>query len=81
MVYNQNIWGTTNLGYSIGEDIKQPKYYRAFHVFGQAKFAYGCLILGSSLFTLLPQQPLKTNLDLKMVKIDSKIIISLHKST
>ncbi len=53
-------------------------YYRSFHRFGQAKFAYGCSISGSSQFTLLPQLPLKTILDLKVVKIDSKIIISLY---
>jgi hypothetical protein len=56
----------------------QPKtFYRAFHVFGQAKFAYGGLVLGSSQFTLLPQLPLKMTLNIKAVKIDSKIIISL----
>jgi len=48
-----------------------------FHGFGQAKFADGGLILGSSQFTLLPLLPLKTSLDIKVVKIDSKIIISL----
>jgi len=49
-----------------------------FHGFGQAKFAYGGSILGLSQFTLVPQVPLKMVLDLKMVKNDSKIIISLH---
>jgi len=44
--------------------------YRAFHIFGQAKFAYGGSILGSSKFTLLPKLPLKTMLSLKVVKID-----------
>jgi len=44
----------------------------------QAKFAYGGSILGSSQFTLLPQLPLKTRLDLKVVKTDSKIITLLH---
>jgi len=48
--------------------------YGAFHGFGQAKFAYGGSILGSSLYKLLPQLPLKTMLNLKLVKIDSKII-------
>jgi len=33
--------------------------YRAFHGFGQAKFAYGDSILGASQFTLIPQLPLK----------------------
>jgi len=51
--------------------------YRAFHRFGQAKFDYGGSILGSSRFSMLPQLPLKTMLDLKVVKIDSKIIASL----
>jgi len=46
--------------------------YMAFHGFEQAKFAYGGSVLGSSQFTLLPQQPLKTMLNLKMVKIDSE---------
>jgi len=54
------------------------QFYRGgFHTFGQAKFAYGRSVLGSSQFTLLPQIPLKMMLDLKVVKIDSKIIISL----
>jgi len=53
------------------------QFYRAFHGFGQAKFAYGGLVLGSSQFSLLPQLPLKTMLDLKAVKIDSKLIMSL----
>ncbi len=46
--------------------------------FGQAKFAYGGLVLGSSQFALLPQLPLKTMLGIKVVKIDSKIIISIR---
>ncbi len=45
--------------------------YRAFHGFVQAKFAYG-LVLGPSQFSLLLQLPQK------VVKIDSKIIISVH---
>jgi len=52
--------------------------YRAIHRFGQAKFAFGGLILGLSQFTQLPQMPLKMMLGLKVVKIDSKIIILLH---
>jgi hypothetical protein len=54
--------------------------YKAFDGFGQAKFAYGGSILGSSQYTLLLQLPLKTMLDLKVVKINSKISISLHES-
>ena len=53
-------------------------FYRAYHRFGQAKFAYGGLILSWSQFTLLPQQTLKTRHDYKVVEIDSKIIINLH---
>jgi len=45
---------------------------------GQAKFAYGGLSLGSNQFRQLSQVPLKSTLNLKVVKIDSKIIISLH---
>jgi len=56
------------------------RFYRTFHGFGQAKFNYSGLILGTSQFTLLPQLPLKTMLHLKVVKIDSEIIISLHYS-
>jgi hypothetical protein len=42
-----------------------------FHGFGQAKFADGASILGSSKFTQF------TTLDLKVAKMDSKIIILL----
>jgi len=51
--------------------------YRVFHWFGQAKFTNGESILGSSQFTQLSRLPLKTTLNLKKVKIDFKIIISL----
>ncbi len=50
--------------------------YRAFHRFGQAKLGNGGSVLGSSQFTLLPQLPLKATLDLKVEKIDTKIIVS-----
>jgi hypothetical protein len=49
-----------------------------FHGFGQAKIANGGSILGSSQLTLLAQLPLKTVLDKKVVKFDSKITILLH---
>jgi len=52
--------------------------YRAFRGLGKAKFADGGSILSSSQFSLLTQMPLKTMLNLKVVKINSKIIISLH---
>jgi len=45
--------------------------YRVFHGFGQAKFAYGGSILGSSQFTLLPQLTKKTILASKVFKNDS----------
>jgi hypothetical protein len=48
-----------------------------FHGFGQAKFSDGGLILGLSQLSLLSELPLKTTLNLKVVKIDSKIIIWL----
>jgi hypothetical protein len=53
---------------------------RTFYRFEQAKFAYGGSIISSSQFTILSKLPLKTVLDLKVVKIDSKIVILLHKS-
>jgi len=52
--------------------------YRAFYRFGQAKFPDGGLILGSSKFSILPHLPPKILFDSKVVKTDSKIIISLH---
>jgi len=52
--------------------------YRVFLGFGQAKFACGGSVLGTSQFTILPELPLKMMLDLVVVKIDSKIIISLQ---
>jgi hypothetical protein len=48
-----------------------------FHQFKQAKFADGGSILSWSQFLLLLQLNQKTKLDLKMVKFDSKIIVSL----
>jgi hypothetical protein len=45
-------------------------YHRAFRQFGQAKFAYGGLVLDTSQITLLPQLPLKMILDLKEIQID-----------
>jgi len=53
------------------QQIVSANYYRAFHRFGQVKFAYGGLILGSSQFTLPPKLPLKITRDLKVVKMDS----------
>ncbi len=52
--------------------------YGLFVRFGQSEFADDGSILGSSQFTLLPQLPLKMMHNLKVVKIDWKIIIWLH---
>ncbi len=61
---------------SLQNFLLSKKYYAAgaFLRFGQAKFAYGGSNLGSWQFTLLPQ------LSKKVVKTNSKIIISLHLS-
>jgi len=62
------------------ENHRSRGFYRAFHGFGQAKLPEGVSVLGSSQFSILPQLPPNILLDSKMVKIDSKIIISLRKS-
>jgi len=46
--------------------------YKAFHGFGQVEFAYDGSILGSSQLSILFQPPLKTTLNLKVVKIGTK---------
>jgi len=51
----------------------QFAFHRAFHGFGQAEFALGGLVLGSSHFSLIPQLPQKQC----SIKKVSKIIISL----
>jgi len=50
--------------------------YIVFHRFGQAKFAEGGSILGSSQLSLLSKLPLKMTLELKWVKINMKITTS-----
>jgi len=40
--------------------LQHKKNNRAFYGFGQAKFAYGGSVSGSSQFTLLPKLPLKS---------------------
>ncbi len=45
---------------------------------GALNFLMNGFILSSSQFTLLPLLPLKIMLDLKVIKIDSKIIISIQ---
>ena len=44
------------------------------------KLAYGGKVLGSSQFLLLPQLPQKATLRSKLVKNDSKLIISIYGS-
>jgi len=51
--------------------------YRAFHGFEQPKFACGGLVLGYSYFSLLPQLPQKMTIDSTVLKIATKITISL----
>jgi len=51
---------------------------RAFHGFGQAKFPDDGSVLSSSQFSVLPLMPPKILIDPKVVKINSKIIISLR---
>ena len=74
----------TNTSYSIRSCLIDSSnieiIYRAFHRFGQAKIARSGLVLDSSQFSLLPQLPQKMTLPLKVVKIDSKKVILLHKS-
>jgi hypothetical protein len=53
------------------------KVYSEFHRFRQAKFAFGGSILSSSQFSILPQLAQKMKLASKVVKVDSKIIVSL----
>jgi hypothetical protein len=53
--------------------------YSVFQGFSKAKSANGGSILSSSQFLILPQLPQKIKLTLKVVKVNSKIIISLPK--
>ncbi len=55
-------------------------HYSVFHQFRQDKFVYRGLILSSSSYLLLPHLPQKIKLALKVVKIDTKIIISKSRS-
>jgi len=79
--YNSNNESDNNNDVVVGmvaiQSNEESGCYRAFHRFGHAKYAYGVSILGSSQFALPLQLPLKTTLNLKMVKIGSKIIILL----
>ncbi len=51
--------------------------HSVFQRFRQAKFAYDGSIFRSSQYSMLTQRPLKVTLALKVVKIDSKIIIQI----
>jgi hypothetical protein len=62
------------------EDLLRCFYsYSVFQGFRQAKSANGGSILSSSQFLILPQLPQKIKLASKVVKVDSKISISLPK--
>ncbi len=67
------------LSFEPGYVVLNPVIYRVFHRFRQAKFVNGDSILSSTPFLLLPQLTGKARFDLKMVKFDSKIIVSLPK--
>jgi hypothetical protein len=54
-------------------------YYSVFQGFSKAKSANGGSILSSSQFLILPQLSQKIKLASKVVKVDSKIVISLPK--
>jgi hypothetical protein len=54
-------------------------YNSVFQGFSKAKSANGGSILSLSQFLILPQLPQKIKLTSKVVKVDSKIIISLPK--
>jgi hypothetical protein len=60
-------------------ELAQAQKYSVFQGFSKAKSANGGLILSSSQFLILPQLPQKIRLASKVVKVDSKIIISLPK--
>jgi hypothetical protein len=51
--------------------------YSVFQGFRQAKSANGGSILSSSQFLILPQLPQRMDLTSKVIKVDSKIIVSL----
>jgi hypothetical protein len=63
----------------VGQQTSKLKTYSVFQGFSKAKFANGNSILSSSQFSILPQLAQKMKLASKVVKIDSKIIISLPK--
>ncbi len=65
-----------------GKNIRFPKkkvWYSVFQGFSKAKIANGGSILSLSQISILPQIAQKMKLASKVVKIDSKIIISLPK--
>jgi hypothetical protein len=58
----------------------RPLFYSVFTDFGLNLLTVSDLILSLSQFLLLPQQPLKMMLAIKVDKFDSKIIILLPQS-
>jgi hypothetical protein len=78
---------THNINFSNGKKVRKNNFegssngwsYSVFQGFSKAKSANGGLILSSSQFLILPQLPQKIKLASKVVKVDSKIIISLPK--
>jgi len=58
-------------------DDENDNLYRVFRRFRQAKITDGGLFLDSSQLSMLYEPPQKMTFDLKVVKIDLKIIISL----
>jgi hypothetical protein len=59
----------------LGQILKNT--YSLFQGFSKAKSAIGGSILSLSQFLILPQLPQKIKLASRVVKVDSKIIISL----
>ncbi len=57
----------------------ESRFYSVFQGFNKAKSANGGSNLRWSQFFILPQLPQKIKLASKVVKVDSKIIISLPK--
>ena len=67
----------------LSQELLQKRFYydtlriKDLYNLNLEKLAYGDLVLGSNQFLLLPQQPQKMILASKVVRGDSKIIISI----
>jgi len=77
--YFAGTWKKSTVNCELNNALKIRLCWRAFHRYGQAKCPNSGLILGSSQLSKLPQLSPKILLDLKLVKIDPKIIMSLSK--